>query len=111
MRSSFAEDGTALEHLFLIELGIPLPGVADQGDLTAFQRMSLYEAARVRSEKEREQVEKEREEAPDVGGRPNAGALAGGGGTVTEHRHFTNASEKTGKTPEQLIQEHKEQNG
>lgn len=72
--------------------------------------MSLIEAQRVRNEKEQEEIEKAKEEGGDHSGRPNTGALNNGGGRVTEHRHFTNASVETGKSPEQLIKEHNEQN-
>jgi hypothetical protein len=95
--------------------GLPLPGVRDLGDLTAFQRMALIAAGERRAEMEQEEVERAKNEAPSHS-RPNRGALPGGGITKSdasfrEVKRYTNLSEKTGKSPEQLIKEYQESNG
>jgi hypothetical protein len=102
-------EGTASSFLSALELGIGLDGVESQGDLIAFQRLVLG----LESERRAEEMEKEATLPPDSGHETpqmNTGYQPGGGGRRVETRSYTNASAKTGKSPEQLIEEYQQRN-
>jgi hypothetical protein len=87
--------------LALLEKGIPLSGIESQADLTPFQiRVIGLVEQRARDEAEEEYGQPE-------GGRMNRGAVSDAGGENRQITRVRNLSHETGKTPEQLIAEHK----
>lgn len=102
--------GTGSSFLSALELGIGLDGVESQGDLIAFQRLVLG----LESERRTKELEEEEAAVPNdsgfSGARMNTGYQPGGGGRRVETRSYTNMSEKTGKSPEQLIEEYNQRN-
>ena len=100
------ESGLASRYYFLQELGIPLSGVSDQGDLTSFQFQVL---ALVRKE---QNDALSPEDSTGGHGLPsnqphlNSRALPHGGGRQVEHVKYVNMSEKTGESPDTLISKH-----
>jgi hypothetical protein len=101
--------GTGSSFLSALELGIGLDGVDSQGDLIAFQRLVLG----LESERRAKELEEEAAVPNDSGfsdARMNTGYQPGGGGRRVETRSYTNMSEQTGKSPEQLIEEYRQRN-
>jgi hypothetical protein len=90
---------------------VPLAGVETQADLTPFQiRVIATVQDNARQEAEADAQQTENPGTPQSGpGSFNKRSVSGGGGENRQVTRYRNLSHETGKSPEELIAEHKAQ--